>query len=603
MGEFRVHRVRFFEYNPCAVHCLAYENSHKKLAVSRSDATIEIWNLKHSWFQEKILPPSEGASVEALLWKGSRLFAAGLHGNLQEYDVVTGRVTQSLSANSGPIWCLAMKEDGSQLAAGTEDGCVVLFRITSDGLEYSRALSKQEGRILCVAWYSTENVMITGGIDNIRIWSLASGHAIQRLTLARVERQKETIVWTLAVTRDYTIISGDSTGKTSFWNGRQGTLIKSFRSHRADVLCLCVNEEGNSVFSSGVDPNLVQFEYIASNPSSDWKMWVRSTVRTQHTHDVRALVLSENKLISGGVSAHLLVSNLEERSGVKPWSRIPAIPHVPLVHTAKRSHVVMFRYAKHLELWKLGSTKKKSDKNGENLPLQTNPLKLLHLKAHNEEYIVCSALSQDSTWLAYSDQYKLRLFQIEIENKDLGSPHISVNKVRNLPPGVNPAYCLTFMADGTHLISATISGKIQIIKLDSEYPELVNTLTPPNTGIAILVVVVKHNWEVGITILEIVEFSIKENNYTEWTLEHMYHFPHMWQKSQHKIREPFPKKTIPVFVEAQKKTNHAFHTCAKFKFLMHVTMLEDDFMLAVERTPLAMLETLPEALKQKKFGT
>ena len=37
--------------------------------------------------------------------------------------------------------------------------------------------------------------------------------------------------------------------------------------------------------------------------------------------------------------------------------------------------------------------------------------------------------------------------------------------------------------------------------------------------------------------LQIVEFSIKENNYTEWTLEHMYHFPHMWQKSQHKIRE------------------------------------------------------------------
>jgi len=34
------------------------------------------------------------------------------------------------------------------------------------------------------------------------------------------------IVFFILFFRDYTIISGDSTGKTSFWNGRQGTLIK-----------------------------------------------------------------------------------------------------------------------------------------------------------------------------------------------------------------------------------------------------------------------------------------------------------------------------------------------------------------------------------------
>ena len=57
------------------------------------------------------------------------------------------------------------------------------------------------GRILCLAWHSMENVIITGGIDNLRVWSQSSGHAIQRLTLARIERQKETIVWAVTVTR------------------------------------------------------------------------------------------------------------------------------------------------------------------------------------------------------------------------------------------------------------------------------------------------------------------------------------------------------------------------------------------------------------------
>ena len=52
-----------------------------------------------------------------------------------------------------------------------------------------------------MAWHSPENVLVTGGIDNLRVWSLKSGHAIQRLTLGRQEHNKETIVWAVAVTR------------------------------------------------------------------------------------------------------------------------------------------------------------------------------------------------------------------------------------------------------------------------------------------------------------------------------------------------------------------------------------------------------------------
>lgn len=57
------------------------------------------------------------------------------------------------------------------------------------------------GRILSIAWQSTFDVIVTGGIDNIRVWSASSGHAIQRLTPGRVDPSKETIVWALAVTK------------------------------------------------------------------------------------------------------------------------------------------------------------------------------------------------------------------------------------------------------------------------------------------------------------------------------------------------------------------------------------------------------------------
>jgi len=57
------------------------------------------------------------------------------------------------------------------------------------------------GRILCIAWHVAGDIIVTGGIDNIRLWSVNSGHAVQRLTLGRQEKNKETIVWCLAVTR------------------------------------------------------------------------------------------------------------------------------------------------------------------------------------------------------------------------------------------------------------------------------------------------------------------------------------------------------------------------------------------------------------------
>ena len=35
MGEFLVHHVRFFEYKPQAIQCMAYNKHNKKLALSR----------------------------------------------------------------------------------------------------------------------------------------------------------------------------------------------------------------------------------------------------------------------------------------------------------------------------------------------------------------------------------------------------------------------------------------------------------------------------------------------------------------------------------------------------------------------------------------
>lgn len=53
-------------------------------------------------------------------------------------------------------------------------------------------------------------LFLPGSIETIRIWNVSNGQALHRMGTGRAERNKETIVWCLAVTSDLTIISGDS---------------------------------------------------------------------------------------------------------------------------------------------------------------------------------------------------------------------------------------------------------------------------------------------------------------------------------------------------------------------------------------------------------
>lgn len=480
MSEFQVHHVKFCNYVPSGIQSLAYNQTDKVLAVGREDNSVEIWKTGEGrkWLQQKVIPGSEKRKVNSLVWVKGRLFSAGLQGDITEYDLQHLKPKKSIYYGNA-FWCIAVNHAQTHIAAGCEDGYIRLYEMTDEGLIYDRSLQMQQGRVVSLAWHVSDEVIVTGSLDNIRIWNVNTGHATLRITTQRVQKHTEVVVWQVAVLDDMTIVSGDSVGRTQFWNGKHGTLLKSYTSHRASVLDLCVSQDQTSVFSAGVDPIISEFQMVQKASGSETKHWVRGRSIRDHSHDVMAVVIAGDKLVSGGVDTMLAVNPVHiEMSGGKPSKamsrlrhRIRGFPHKLIVTLAPKARMLLLQYSHSLEVWKLGNTQASSDEDGKVLPLSEKPVKLLELRAKGMEQIVCSTISSCGTWVAYSDVEKIRFYHITLNP-------LSITRVPTIPSNLHPAHHLAFTPDSSKLVSAVGTGSAGLQLLTVDGPDGVDCPQP-----------------------------------------------------------------------------------------------------------------------------
>uniref|UniRef100_A0A8C8CAI2 Cirhin n=1 Tax=Oncorhynchus tshawytscha TaxID=74940 RepID=A0A8C8CAI2_ONCTS len=411
MGEFKVHRVRFFDYMPTAIRAMAFNAHTERLALARMDGSVEIFNFTDHYFQEKVIPGKDSRSIESLCWVGGRLFSAGLNGEIAEYDLENLRPKYSLEAYGGPIWTIISNTQGTQLAIGCEDGTVKLFEVLEEHIQFERNLDRQKGRIISLSWHPSGTHIAAGMMDMIRVFDVPTGHAVQRLLVDRGfggSKSRETVVWSVAFLSDHTVVSGDSAGKVQVWDGHTGTLVKTHLVTKWDVLALSVSKDESSVVAGTSEGTVIQFQFIAPTLHQQQdKEWVRTRTFKNHTHDVRALAEIETAIVSGGMDTHLVVRPLLEKfdeniemAGFDPVLLL-FFPQRNLVSCAKKAGLLLFQFPGQLELWRLGDSDEHG-KPGDRLPLKRKPEKLLLLKRKGEDHICCSALSSCGGWLAYS---------------------------------------------------------------------------------------------------------------------------------------------------------------------------------------------------------
>ncbi|XP_046433758.1 U3 small nucleolar RNA-associated protein 4 homolog [Neodiprion fabricii] len=463
MSTCKIHNFKLYNLEPKAIICLCYEPKHGHLVLCRSDNSIEIWNVKEAPFLERTIFGHPESSVETVLWVSNRLFSTGLVGMVIEYDLGSLAPKYEVAVTGGAAWCMDVNKSKTQIAVGTEDGYINTFNVTDDYLIYDKIFDKQEGRILCIKWDITEQMIFTGSIDTVRIWNAVSGHAVHRMTTSRKEANKETIVWCLAVTNDNVVVSGDSRGILSFWDPNMGTLIESHQSHTADILAVAMSSDMNTVYCAGVDPTVCTYSKITIKSSG---RWVKGIERRLHEHDVRALVESNGKLYSAGVDGHLVQSTYPPKTMIK----YPPILQSPCVLISEMSRCILLRYSNYLELWKLGSISRKSQQNfqpGTIHQLEEEPINLLQLRTKASESIISYAITKDSKMIAYSTNSYIRIFNFDVVNND---PVLSRYETSNLP--VHKAHKMLFSPDNSRIVlvdgSKTDNDEIKIIFMKNQ---------------------------------------------------------------------------------------------------------------------------------------
>ncbi|KAF8977024.1 U3 small nucleolar RNA-associated protein [Entomortierella lignicola] len=513
-----VHRCRFVDYIPSAINALTFapNTTRPVLACGRANGDIEVWNPKNEWTLEKVIPGGKNTSVEALAWAHQttltededfwdsekekqvaikklvktppRLFSAGLNAVVTEWDLTTLKPKRSVDSHGGAVWCMATNHANTVLAVGCEDGCVRLFDIADGELAFIKSFDKQKTRILSLAWSQDDTVMVTGSANSsIYKWNVELGRVVSRMTVDRVSGE-DTLVWSVKILSNGTVVSGDSLGHVKFWDGESTTMIQSFNAHGADVLCLAIGRDGNTVFSSGVDRKCNQYRFVeqpapkkigknGKNGSINGKSttitkWILAGSRRFHSHDVRALALDESRnvdaLVSGGVDVSMVVcpaAQFPENN----QRRLTYVPQRPIISISKSKRLMLCRQEHSVKVWRIGKSALPVQpyaeiEIGAHMDLIEPQQAILEMNFKDDRNLTATALSEDGHWIAVADIEEVKLFRID-EHPSL--PGQLVVKKQKSFPGVRGtgAHYLTFTPDSTRLVVASTDSHVVIVDI------------------------------------------------------------------------------------------------------------------------------------------
>ncbi|CRL01996.1 CLUMA_CG015419, isoform A [Clunio marinus] len=485
----KLHCLKFYNMVARGIKYAAYSKELNKLGVVRNDYSIEIWNLSKAPFIERTIPGNYDDTVEVICWAGPRFFSVGLSGSgVKEWDLKKLTPLRSMLLTGEKGICMDYQKQTGMLAIGTEEGIMNIFSTDDNELQFCRLLDRQDHRIICCKFNNNGDKLASGSLDTVKIWNVQSGQVIHKMSTGRAESNQETIVWCVDFIDDNTVITGDSRGKVTFWDITLGAQIDYVHASNFDIMCLSISNDRKSFFCSGVEQILKKYTKVTvQRGGKDFDQWVRCAKRSKiHTHDILTMITLKNDLlVSGGVDGFLSFTTPD----MKNFDRFGPFLQHPFVNISDENRLILLKYVNYLELWRLGSadeqTQEIANESQEkaNLSIEENenetvtqsttsklyqlqefPEKFLELRSKKDEMIICSSISNNGQWIAYSTLNSIRLFRFEILSNS--KPKLQI--VKSILPEFTACVKMLFTSNPCTLIIFKSNGTCSVFDLDLE---------------------------------------------------------------------------------------------------------------------------------------
>lgn len=200
------------------------------------------------------------------------------------------------------------------------------------------------------------------------------------------------------------------------------------------------SQDGNTIYSSGVDQKICQFSKVRvenSRTKTSIHKWVSTGARRVHAHDVRALgawppyvpvsssllhTSSDAFLASGGLDMSLVIcplTNLNAKSSDSftfensTYERLPYKTSFSRpVQLARDAKLILCRRSKSLTLWKIRKNPKQENAPTDSLDSEDGWEEVVEMELQLKNSLLASAISNDGSWVAASSPTELKLFRV-----------------------------------------------------------------------------------------------------------------------------------------------------------------------------------------------
>jgi len=293
-------RLATFRGHESFVNAVAFAPDGVRLASASSDRTVKFWDTRLA--QPPIL--SKAAHSAGWIWvteaavtlDNSRVVAARRDNTVQVWDVDTTEPARTLVGPKARgtwadvFWCIALRPDGREIAAGHGDGTVRRWD-TATGAELP-PLQGHTGIVLGVDYSPDGRWLASASIDGtVRIWDLTTGQPHRQLCpegggVARVRFSPDGRRLATGCGR---LSWQASPGQLAMWDATSGQRLWVVPyGHRA-VRCLAFRADGSQIAAAAAGGELGLYDASTGRPVRTWQPHADDTLGVAFTPDGRRL--------------------------------------------------------------------------------------------------------------------------------------------------------------------------------------------------------------------------------------------------------------------------------------------------------------------------